>query len=346
MKLLLLWIILSCLAGCDPGNPNIRANTEVLRPAKIMTVTNAGEEVFHEFPARIEALQTVDISFEVGGPLAELPIREGETVSRGALVAALDATDFQLAVREAEVQLKLAAQDLNRKRKVLRENGIAKSQVEDARSLYELQKVRLSKARERLQDSRIESPFDAFVARRFFDRHVNIGPGEPVARLLDTSQLQVVFNAPEQLLARTRPESLIRAWAEFSFAPGEEFELTYYENRGEADPLAQTYEISLIMHNPASWNILPGMTATARLKLHGSGIGTILIPASAIVPAPDGTLSVWVYAPDTQRVFQRRIEPGLPQGDGIPVSAGLEPGDQIIVTGANHLQAGMQVQPL
>ena len=104
MKLLLLWIILSGLAGCDPGNPNIRANTEVLRPAKIMTVTNAGEEVFHEFPARIEALQTVDISFEVGGPLAELPIREGETVSRGALVAALDATDFQLAVREAEVQ--------------------------------------------------------------------------------------------------------------------------------------------------------------------------------------------------------------------------------------------------
>ena len=346
MRPLVITAALTFLSGCESGKPYTTNEKDSIRPAKIMTVSRAGDEILHEFPARIEALQSVDLSFEVGGPLAQLPIREGETLTQGTLVAALDPTDFRLAVQEAEVQLKLAAQDLNRKRKVLQQNGIAKSLVEDAHSLYQLQRVRLSKAKEQLQDSRIEAPFNAFVARRFFDRHVNIRPGEPVVRLLDRTRLQVVFNAPEHLLARATPESLMRAWAEFSFAPDEEFELTYYENRGEADSLAQTYEISFTMANPADWNILPGMTATVRVRLKSSTGGIMLIPASAIVPAPDNILSVWVYTPVTQRVSQRRIEPGSPQRNGVPVHAGLDEGEQIIVTGVNHLQAGMRVQPL
>ena len=333
------------LTACEQTENQV-TQTETIRPAKIMTVTHAGNEVMHEFPARIEALQSVDLSFEVGGPLAELPVREGAQLAEGALVAALDATDFQLAVREAEVELKLTAQDLNRKRKVLQENGIAKSQVEDARSNYELQRVRLSKARERLDDSKIYSPFNATVARRFTDPHVNIQPGEPVVRLLDTTRLQVVFSVPEQLLARTNPESLIRAWAEFPFAPGEEFDLELYENRGEADSLSQTYEISLTMTNPDNLNVLPGMTATVKLLLTGAGTGVILIPASAVVPAADSKLSVWVYDSKTQMVSQQMVMTGPPQQDGVPIVSGLTNGDQIIVTGAAHLQAGMRVQPL
>lgn len=344
MRIAFLSLIL-LLAACEE-NSRQHSNAEVIRPAKVRTVARAGAELQYEFPARIEALQSVDLSFEVGGPLAELPIREGAELRKGALVAALDPTDFQLAVREAEVQLKLAAQDLNRKRKVLEENGIAKSQVEDARSHYELQRVRLSKAIEQLDDSKIYTPFDAVISQRFFDRHVNIRPGQPVVRILDTTQLQVIFSAPEQLVASTSPERLIRAWAEFSFAPGEEFELSLYENRGEADSLAQTYEISLTMDNPAEWNILPGMTTTVKLRLKGAENGLMLVPASALVPAANSELFVWVFDPETQMVRQQPIQTGPPQQDGVPVISGLQNGEQIIVTGATHLQAGMRVQPL
>ena len=346
MRALLLFATLFLLAGCQQENKPAATEQENIRPARIITVQSTGDEILHEFAARVEALQSVDLSFQVGGPLAELPVREGEIITKGSLVAALDPTDFQLAAKEAEVQLKLAAQDLNRKRKVLKENGIAKSQVEDARSNYDLQRVRLSKAREQLQDSKIHAPFEAYVAQRFFDRHVNVKPGDPIARLLDTTRLQVVFSAPEQLLARTNPENLIRAWAEFPFAPDEEFELNYYENRGEADSLAQTYEVSFTMANPEGWNILPGMTATAKLRLQGSGTGRMLIPASAIVPAADNSLSVWVYDPDTQMVDKRLIETASPQSNGVPVARGLVSGEQIVVTGVSYLQTGMRVQPL
>ena len=172
-------------------------------------------------------------------------------------MATLDATEFRLAVNEAEVQLKLAAQDLNRKRSVYRDRAIAKSQVDDAQTQYELEAVRLAKARERLADTRISTPFEAYVARRYFDRFVNVAAGQPIARLLDLTRLQIIINVPESLLATVTQDRLIEAWAEFAFAPGERFRLTYRENRGEAATLAQTYEISLYMNNPTHLNILP-----------------------------------------------------------------------------------------
>ena len=345
-RFLLLGMVFSLLlSGCSDRKPP-PGEAQNIRPARMMTVSRASDEVVHEFSARIEALQTVDLSFEVGGPLSEVPVREGESIIKGTLVAALDSTDFQLAVREAEVQLRLAAQDLNRKRKVLMENGIAKSQVEDARSNYELQKVRLSKANERLADTRIQAPFDAYVSRRYFDEYVNIRSGDPIVRLLDLTRIQAVINIPEHLLATVSEEQVKASWIEFPFDKNQRFDITYHENRGEAAAVAQTYEVAFTMENPSQWNILPGMTATVKINLKESAEGHILIPASALIPASNGSLSVWIYDPKTQAVSLRAIETASPIQSGVPVLSGLKNGEQIVVTGASQLQAGMQVRPL
>jgi len=338
-------LLLLLATACSDRTPP-EPEPQNIRPARVMTVALQGEENLNEFPARIEALQTVDLSFEVGGPLARLPVKEGEAIAEGTVVAALDPKTFELAVQEAEVQLRLAAQDLNRKRKVLAENGIAKSVVEDALSNYELQKVRLSKAKKSLADATISAPFDAYLARRYFDQFVNIRPGEPVVRLLDLTRLQVVFNVPEGLAATGNAEEIQRAWVEFPFAPGESFEMTYYENRGEAAAVAQTYEVSFLMDNPAAWNILPGMTATARIKTRSDGSGQLLIPASALVPAADNSLRVWVYDDASQTVTLRKVVTSAPQKSGVPLTSGLEPGERIVITGASQLQAGMKIRPL
>ena len=311
-----------------------------------MTVTSQVQGVQYNFTGRIEALQSIDLSFEVGGPLREMPIREGENIEAGSIIASLDPTEFQLAVQESEVQLKLAAQDLTRKRRVLAENGIAKSAVEDAQSNYELQKVRLNKAKERLSDTRIYAPFDAYVSRKYFDSFVNVSPGTPIVKLHDLRKLQVIMNIPENLIATVGADDLLRAWVEFSFAPGKQFEVTYHENRGEAESLAQTYEVSFVMDNPEGLNLLPGMTASAKIEMKRTGDGAILLPSASLMPTPDNKLAVWVYDPETQFVSRRMIESGAPTQAGVPVTSGLLAGEQIVVAGGSQLQEGMKVRPL
>ena len=210
------------LVACEDRTPPAPAD-QSLRPARIFLVRDVATTLQYNFVGRVEAAQSIDVTFEVGGPLVELPMLEGQTVKQGELVAALDATDFDLAVREAQVQLQLARQDLERKRKVLTQKGIARSVVDDANSMYQLQQVHLAQAQQSLADTRIHAPFDAFVARRYVDNFVNIKVGDKVVRLHDLHTLDIVSNVPEGLLATASANQVIESFAEFDFIPGERF---------------------------------------------------------------------------------------------------------------------------
>jgi len=154
------------------------------------------------------------------------------------------------------------------------------------------------------------------------------------------------MNIPENLIATTGADEISRAWVEFSFAPGRQFEMSYYENRGEAESLAQTYEVSFVMDNPDGLNLLPGMTASATIEMKKTNDASILLPSSSLVPTPDNKLAVWVFDPVTQIVNRRVIESGAPTQAGVPVTGGLQTGEQIVVAGSSQLQEGMQVRPL
>ena len=86
------------------------------------------------------------------------------------LMARLDPTDYELAVEESELQLKLALQDYQRKSNMLRRRY--------RRSLVMIRLLTLScksetqKAKEALSDTIMKSPFDAYVSRRYVDNYV------------------------------------------------------------------------------------------------------------------------------------------------------------------------------
>jgi RND family efflux transporter MFP subunit len=334
------------LAGCDDRAPP-PVEDQAVRPARIYAVATKVAATTHEFVGRVEAAQTIDMTFRVPGPLVELPVREGQPLSSGALVAALDPTDYQLRLREAEVQLQLARQDMTRKQKLLREQGISRSIVDDAKALFDLRQVAVIQARENLQRTRLTAPFDAIVARRFIDNHVNVRVGDPIVRLMDLNELFVVANIPETLLATVTPERVLGVQARFSFAPDERFELTYRENTGESNAVAQTFEITFTMPRPEDWNILPGMTATVEVRLRPDTTGwAVQIPTSALVSDAEKQFFVWLYDPATQLVAKRGVVIGPATGGGISVRQGLEPGDLIVASGAAHLQPGMKVRML
>jgi len=341
-RLLTLLII---LAGCSERAPPAPV-AQNIRPAKIMTVEATQTREEFEFTARIEAAQSIDLSFEVGGPLATIAALEGATIAVDSLIAALDPRKFELDVSEARVQLRLASQDLERKQKLYQQNGISKSQVDDAQSNFELQQIRTSQARESLSDTRMISPFDGYVSRRYLDVGVNVHPGEPVVRLHDLTSLLVVISVPQDLVATATAKQVISSRVTFPFIEGQSFPMTYHENRGEADALTQTYEVTFIMQTPASWNILPGMAANAFVEISRSATEYLLVPASALIPTSDNGLAVWVLDPESSQVTLRAISTGAPLEAGVPVTAGLSSGEQIVIAGASQLQAGMQVRPL
>ncbi len=339
---LLVW----ALVGCDEQVEQIQVD-EPLRPARIFQVESEGASATQEFVGRVEAAQTVDVSFEVAGPLAQLPILEGQTVPKGALIAALDPTDFLLAVREAEVQLQLARTDFQRKRKLLAERGISQSLVDDARALFDLRQVRLSQAKEALADSKIYAPFAAYVARRYTDNHVNVEPRDKIARLIGLNELVVRVSVPEDIVATATADRVLSMQAEFPFAPDARFDLEVREVSGEADTVAQTYQVTFALQRPEGFTVMPGMTATVYVEMKAaSDLANVRVPTTALVGGNGEQLFVWVFDPGTGAVQKRLVRAGSASGSGVPILEGLRDGELIVAAGASQLREGMRVRML
>ena len=339
-------LLVLAAAGCSDRQPP-SIDDQMVRQAKLMKVETVSPFQELEFVGRVEAAQTVDVSFQVPGPLAQMSILEGQTIKRGELIAALETTEFDLAVKEAEAQLKLALLDLERKSSVLAGKGIAKSVVDDAATIAQLQQVKLDIAREALADTTIEAPFDAYVAKRYFDNFTNVKVMEPIVRLQNRNELLLVTSLPESVLATTNSNQLTDVSAEFAFIDDKKFPLSFRENRSEPETLSQTYKVTFAFANPEEFNILPGMTAkvTIRLHNHTDKAPIAYVPTSSIVSSSNNQLAVWLVDEQSGRVTLRAVSTGIPDGNKVPVTAGLRSGDRIVIAGASQLREGMIVVP-
>lgn len=78
--------------GCGPEKT---PEAEVIRPVKTLLVVEGDESRQRSFPGTVEASRRVELAFRVPGLLAELPIKEGDNVAKGDLIAQLRQDEFQ-----------------------------------------------------------------------------------------------------------------------------------------------------------------------------------------------------------------------------------------------------------
>jgi RND family efflux transporter MFP subunit len=94
--------ILLFVAGCSPKDAN---NSDGARPVKTMVVAAGGDTHVRSFPGKVEASKRVELAFQVSGLLVQLPVREGQRVAKGELVAQLRQEDFQARLQALQGQL-------------------------------------------------------------------------------------------------------------------------------------------------------------------------------------------------------------------------------------------------
>lgn len=91
--------------GCSRPAPE---TAEPVRPVKTMVVNAGDEEGIRAFPGRVEASKQVELAFQVPGLLASLPVREGQRVAAGELIAQLRQDEFQARLDDLQGQLSRA----------------------------------------------------------------------------------------------------------------------------------------------------------------------------------------------------------------------------------------------
>jgi membrane fusion protein, multidrug efflux system len=104
-------IVLVCfVAGCSRPEST---RPEPIRPVKTMTVAAGTAPDTRSFPGRVDASKRVELAFQVAGVLINLPVKEGQTVARGEIIAQLRPDEFQARLETAEGQLDQAKATLD-----------------------------------------------------------------------------------------------------------------------------------------------------------------------------------------------------------------------------------------
>ena len=191
------------------------------------------------------------------------------------------------------------------------------------------------------------------MASRLVENFQDVQAKQPIVRLQDIKQLEILVDIPENRAIRVREDgrNAVNVHAVFDAAPGREFPLTIKEYSTEANPETQTFEVVLTMPQPEGLLLLPGMTAMVWAESpetdQEDGAGTFVIPAAALYADEAGKTHVWVVDTQSNAVSMRAVETGeLSGAENIQVVSGLQAGEMVVVSAASRLREGMVIRPV
>jgi RND family efflux transporter MFP subunit len=255
-----------------------------MRLAKIIEVQSADGAVTRQFFGHVVAKESVDLAFQVGGQIVELPVIEGARIDKGTVVAQLDLEPFELALDQARVQKDQAERTVERLQK-LQGSTVSQVTVDDAETSLQLADIAVRNAERELNNATLLAPFDALVASRNVANFSTIGAGTPIARLHDMSDLRIEIDVPEVLFQRAGTDPNVELWAQFP-TDGTRYSVMPREFNAETSQVGQTYRITLGMVPPDGKTILPGSSVTVYATLNDE-VQDIIIPASAVSTTND-----------------------------------------------------------
>ncbi|PVB63424.1 efflux RND transporter periplasmic adaptor subunit [Labrenzia sp. 011] len=342
------------LSACqdDVLDPVAKAEAELHaapRPAKIFTVTDQVGLLERRFAGRVAAVQTVDLSFQVPGKIVQLPVLESQRVKEGELIAKLDTTDFDRAVREATFRSEQAKRELDRLETLHKRSIISQSAYDEQKNIYDLAVEELKEAKQNLDYTELRAPFDGIVSVRLVDNFTTVSVGTPVVQIHDVSEVHVDINVAEALFARVTEQDVASIEATFAAFGDKRFPLTYREHSSQVDEVTQTYRVTLAMPKAGAEQLSPGMTASVFVRFSPKGLKLgeqLLVPSDAVAVDGDGNAFVWKLDEATGVVSKQPVEIGTVMGDYIPVSSGLKKGDEIVSAGVAYLSDGQVVRRL
>ena len=349
---LLSFALAIALASCDDSAE--QPIVEKIRPVKTVVIGDPGAGGERRFPGRIESARRVELAFRVAGTLKELPVKEGDEVTAGAVIAKLDDADFKTAFDDRNAVFKRTSADYQRAQELVKDGFISRVDFDKVESDFKSAKAALRQAKLDLSYTTLKAPFSGSIAQRYVQNFEEVKAKQPIIALRDLDLLDVKFNVPESLVIRLSEEGVdeeatdVPVYAVFDAAPDKRYWLSYKEAATRADRTTQTFEVTYTLPAPEGLEVLPGMTTTVTVDVSRYlAVGDVFtVPAASVVADPGLAAKVWVVNPDTMTVSARDVELGMMEGNAIQVLSGLNGGERVVTAGAPFLVEGMKVRLL
>jgi RND family efflux transporter MFP subunit len=316
----------------------------------------SGTAIYHdEFPATVVALNQVELRPQVSGYISEISFMDGQHVTKGSTLYAIDQQQYQAAYDQAVANLNVvksnlvkAQQDADRYADLAKHDAVARQTLEHA--IADLASVKMQVAAAEatvksvgtnLRYSILYAPFDGTIGISLVKLGSAVSTGQTLLNTISSDDPMAVDCAVE--------EKLIQRFNSLLHSPlnGKDSTFTIvlpdqsiYPLPGtlslldrSVDPQTGTIRIRAIFPNPNRL-LKAGLTCNLRVRAN-SPAAAILIPYKAVVEQMG---EYFVYALDGSKATQRRVTLGMNINDMVIVNSGLQAGEEVVVEGMQRLR--------
>lgn len=346
-------LILFVLTSCSQDKS---AEPPAAKPTPIITgkVRHVQEREFVSVSGTVTSPDDpVSVSFLVSGKVIQVGPREGDYVKQGQFLAAIDPVDYKLSLNaasaqagQAKVALARSKDEYARMKFLYESRSLAENDFEKFKAAWLSAREQVDQAvadqklaQKRLTDASLCAPADGFISKRAIEPGQTASSGSPVFEIVKLDPVEINVGVPETDIHLVRVGQT--AAVTIPAMPTESFEGKVRVINVSADPNTRTFMTRILVPNPA--HILRvGMVAEARIE----GDRTVVLmtlPAETILRDPQGATIVYVYYPEQQRVYAKRVERGAVYGREIAIKSGLSGDETIVFAGQEKLRDGTVV---
>ena len=355
------------LVACQPALPdaNVAAAAAADPPAvSVARVVQSHLASTHTQVARVEPSQRVDLQPRVAGPVEAVLFREGDLVRAGQPLFQIDPRPFDAAVARARAELKLAqarealtSSEAERAKLMHTDRAIAVEELDRRVSAHAEAQARRAAAEAALQTAALDrdftlvrAPISGRIGRALVTAGNFVAAGSqatPLASIVSIVPLHVHFDVSDpgvlERLAADRGTAGMKGWkARILDADGRrelaEAPVDFADHSIQAATGTLRLRARVDAPHP---RLIPGQFVRIQLAT-GQSEPALLVPDKAI-GTDQGRRFVLVVGGDG-KVEYRPVSVGVGHEDHRIVTAGVQVGEQVIVSGLMRVRPGMTVR--
>jgi multidrug efflux system membrane fusion protein len=307
----------------------------------------------------VTPLATVTVQSQISGQIMHIAFKEGQTVKAGDALIQIDPRPYQVALEQAQgalardkALLANARVDVDRYQTLFAQDSIAEQQLATQKSLVAqyagamlTDQGQIDAAKLNLTYCHIVSPINGRVGLQQINVGNYVTPSEPNGLVVVTQlkPISVVFTLPEDeippLLQQMHAGATLPVTAWDRSNTHQLTSGTLQSIDSQIDTTTGTIRLKALFANDDE-SLFPQQFVNVVLlldTLHGA----TLIPQAGVQRGAPGTYVYFVNPDQTVSVRQVTVGPG--DANNVTITAGLDPGDSVVVDGADKLKDGAKV---
>jgi membrane fusion protein (multidrug efflux system) len=355
-------VLVGLLAACGKKEEAQQAGPPPATPVAVYKVQAEKVVSTDAYPATVVPLNEVQLLAEVTGYLTDIYVQDGQKVTKGQKLYAIDRTRYAAAADQGRAQLQVArtnyvrvAKDAERYQRLAAQDAIALQQVDvskadvaNAQSQIAAAQAALRSLELDVRHSVITAPLTGTIGIAQVKLGALVTQGQTLINAVSAEDpIAVDVNIGEQDIARfakLQQAKGVRQDSIFTLqVPGGKT----YKMPGKivtidraVDPQTGTLKVRVQFSNPQRL-LKAGMNTTLRVLNQDAG-EQLVIPARAVTEQM-GEFYVYVVG-DSSKVSQRKVLTGTKVKDKTVVRQGLKAGETIVSDGVQNLHEGSKIQ--